>query len=367
MNHDSRFSLPAMSEQIQEKQTPPPPGEDSSGESPLLRSILEDIRAIGPKARRAISAAKDMRELEQVRTEYTGKKGLLTGINKRMGQLAPEEKPIAGRMVNLHKGEVLVLLKKRTGELEARELEAQLREEAVDVTLPGTRPSLGAHHPVAQVTRQITDIFLNMGFQLRFGPEVETEWLNFDALNVPADHPARDMQDTLYVDRGYVLRTHTSPTQVRNMLQLEPPMAVVTTGKVYRHDSDATHSPMFHQMEGFAVGEGVSFGHLKGVLHEFLRAFYGHEVKIRFRPSYFPFTEPSAEVDVWSDAHGGWLEVLGSGMIHPTVLRHGGIDPEKYTGFAFGLGIDRLTMIKYGIPDLRLLFENDIRFLRQFQ
>lgn len=356
-----------MSDQSQESLPPTPVEDEPSAESPELRAILDSLKSLVPQARAAISKANDLKGLDAVRVEFLGKKGHLTEINKRFGKLSGEERPIAGRMLNLHKGEILTLFKKRSDELEARELEETLLKETVDVTLPGLRPALGAHHPVAQVTRQITDIFMNMGFSLRYGPEIETEWLNFDALNVPREHPARDMQDTLYADRGYVLRTHTSPTQVRNMLDMEPPMAVITTGKVYRHDSDATHSPMFHQMEGFAVGEGISFGHLKGVLHEFLEAFYGEGVKVRFRPSFFPFTEPSAEVDVWSDAHGGWIEVLGSGMIHPNVLRNGGIDPEKYTGFAFGLGIDRLTMIKYNIPDLRLLFENDIRFLRQFQ
>ncbi len=336
------------------------------GASPALTSLLSDIATVAPSAKVAIGEAGDLRRLEEVRVEYLGKKGKLADFSARMGALDAKEKPIGGKLLNLHKGSILELLKQRTEELEAKELNERLVKEGVDVTLPGIRPARGAFHPIALMTQEITEIFRGMGFRVESGPEIETEYLNFDALNVPQEHPARDMQDTLYVDRGYVLRTHTSPTQIRSYLKLKPPFAVITTGKVYRHDSDATHSPMFHQMEGFAVGENISFGHLKGVLHEFLRALYGKDVKVQFRPSFFPFTEPSAEVDVWSEARGSWLEVLGSGMIHPNVLKNGGIDPEKYSGFAFGLGIDRLAMIKFGVPDLRLLFENDIRFLKQF-
>lgn len=336
------------------------------GASPELESLLGGITEVAAAARAAIPEAADARRIEELRVEYLGKKGRFSDLNARMAALGGAEKPIAGRMLNLHKASVIDLLKSRGEELAASELEERLQKEAVDITLPGIRPPRGSHHPVALVTMEVTRIFREMGFRVESGPEIETEHLNFDALNVPQEHPARDMQDTLYVERGHVLRTHTSPTQIRSYLKLKPPFAVITTGKVYRHDSDATHSPMFHQMEGFAVGEDISFGHLKGVLHEFLHALYGNDVKVRFRPSFFPFTEPSAEVDVWSDARGGWLEVLGSGMIHPNVLRNGGIDPEKYSGFAFGLGLDRMAMLKYGIPDLRLLFENDIRFLRQF-
>ncbi len=332
-----------------------------------LTSLIDGIEAVLPQARQAISAAPDRKAIEQLRVEFLGKKGKITRLNQRLGKLSAEERPIAGKLLNTQRTEITELLEKRTAELESRELDARIAAEALDVTLPGIRPARGGLHPVTRVAREITDIFRGMGFRLESGPEVETEWLNFDALNMPEDHPARDMQDTFYTERGHVLRTHTSPTQLRSMLAAKPPMAVVTTGKVYRHDSDATHSPMFHQMEGFLVDEGISLGHLKGILHEFLRALYGSEVRTRFRPSFFPFTEPSAEVDIWSEAHGGWMEVLGCGMIHPRVLQNGGIDPEKYGGFAFGLGIDRMTCIKFGIPDLRLLFENDLRFLRQFQ
>jgi phenylalanyl-tRNA synthetase alpha chain len=357
---------PPMSD---ESQAAPAPATAPEGgqESPALMALLEAMKTMAPSAREALAAVADLKALDELRINLLGKKGRLAEFNRQMGELSPAEKPIAGRILNLHKAEIMALFKARQEELEAAALNARLTAEGVDVTLPGLRLDRGSLHPVALVTNQIAEIFLNMGFQLRYGPEVETEWFNFDALNVPRDHPARDMQDTLYVDRGLVLRTHTSPTQVRNMLDLTPPMAVITTGKVYRHDSDATHSPMFHQMEGFAVAEGISFGHLKSVLHDFLRALFGQDVRIRFRPSFFPFTEPSAEVDIWSAAHNRWMEVLGSGMIHPNVLRAGGIDPERYTGFAFGLGIDRLAMVKFGIPDLRLLFENDVRFLRQFE
>ncbi len=335
--------------------------------SEALASLIADLNAVVPEARKAISAAADRKAIEQLRVQFLGKKGRITKLNQRLGKLSGEERPVAGKLLNTQRTEITALLEKRTAELEVRELESRIAEEAVDVTLPGIRPARGGLHPVTRVTREIEEIFRSMGFRLESGPEVETEWLNFDALNMPEDHPARDMQDTFYTERGHVLRTHTSPTQLRSMLAAKPPLAVITTGKVYRHDSDATHSPMFHQMEGFLVDEAISMGHLKGVLHEFLRALYGPDVRTRFRPSFFPFTEPSAEVDIWFEARGGWMEVLGCGMIHPAVLRNGGIDPERYSGFAFGLGIDRMTCIKFGIPDLRLLFENDLRFLRQFQ
>lgn len=337
-----------------------------TAESQELAELLADVKSLTPRARQEIGKAAHLKEIEELRVKWLGKKGHFSEFNKRMGSLANEEKPIAGKMLNTHKAEVTNFLKDRTSELEHEALGDRIRAEAVDVTLPGTRSPRGSIHPITQITREVVEIFRDLGFRLERGPEIETEWFNFDALNVPAEHPARDMQDTFYTDRGYVLRTHTSSTQIRSMLNGTPPLAVITTGKVYRHDSDATHAPMFHQMEGFAVSENISFGHLKSVLHEFLRALYGKDVKVRFRPSFFPFTEPSAEVDVWSDMRNGWLEVLGSGMIHPTVLKNGGIDPKKYSGFAFGVGLDRLAMLKFGIPDLRMMFENDMRMLRQF-
>lgn len=332
-----------------------------------LAELLADIGSLAPRARQEISLAADLKSLEELRVNWLGKKGHFSDFSARMGKLSGEEKPIAGKLLNAQKTDITAILKKRQDELERRALDERLHAETLDVTLPGIRPPRGAIHPVVQVQREVTEVFRSLGFRVESGPEIETEWMNFDALNVPQEHPARDMQDTLYTNRGLVLRTHTSPTQIRTMLKLQtPPFAVITTGKVYRHDYDATHAPMFHQMEAFAVGENISFGHLKGILHEFLRALFGKDVKVRFRPSFFPFTEPSAEVDVWSDARKSWLEVLGSGMIHPNVLRNGGIDPEKYTGFALGMGLDRLAMLKFDVPDLRLLFDNDLRFLRQF-
>ncbi len=347
-------------------QTPDMLSELPAEHSDLLAEILAEVKAVTPIARAEIAKATDGKGLDEVRVNFLGKKGRFAEFNKRMGALSPEERPIAGRMMNLHKGEVTTLINKRRDELDRREMEARLRKESVDVTLPGVKITRGSLHPVVQMHREIREIFRDLGFEVESGPEIESEWMNFEALNFPADHPARDMQDTLYTDRNFVLRTHTSPTQIRTMLNRKPPMAVISSGRVYRHDSDATHSPMFHQMEGFAISKDINFGHLKGVLHAFLRALFGEKVKIRFRPSFFPFTEPSAEIDVWSDARNSWMEVLGSGMIHPNVLKNGGVDPEEYSGFAFGLGIDRLAMIKFGIPDLRLLFENDVRFLRQF-
>ncbi len=334
--------------------------------SEQLTELLADVKSLTPQAKQQISQAASLKELEEAKVNWLGKKGKLSSLNQRMGKLEKDEKPIAGKMMNIHKGEIVNLLNKRKDELENAELEERLKSETLDITLPGDRPEAGSLHPVWAMTSRIIEIFRDFGFAVETGPEIETPWVNFDALNVPKEHPARDMQDTLYANRGYVLRTHTSPTQIRAMMKHDPPMAFITTGKVYRHDYDATHSPMFHQMEGLAITEEISFGHLKGLLHEFIRTLVGKEVKIRFRPSFFPFTEPSAEVDVWSEARKDWLEVLGSGMVHPNVLKNGGVDPQKYSGLAFGLGIDRLAMIYYDIPDLRLLFDNDLRFLRQF-
>ena len=346
-----------MSETVETPQTEP---------SVELKQLLEEIGAVLEPAREAIASATDLKALEEVRIRYLGKKGSLSDFSSRMGKLSVAEKPIAGKNLNGRKAEIIHTLGERQAMLEASELNDRLSRESVDITLPGIRTARGSRHPVQQMIVQISEIFRDLGFQMVHGPEIEGEWMNFDALNVPAEHPARDMQDTLYTERGFVLRTHTSPCQIRAMLRHGAPLAVITAGRVYRHDSDATHSPMFHQMEGLLVDKDISFGHLKGTLHEFLRVLFGKDVKVRFRPSFFPFTEPSAEVDVWSDSLGRWLEVLGSGMVHPNVLRNGGIDPEEYSGFAFGLGLDRLAMVKFGITDLRLLFENDMRFLRQF-
>jgi phenylalanyl-tRNA synthetase alpha chain len=300
--------------------------------------------------------------------ELNGKKGVLAALSARMAALSPAEKPIAGKLLNNHKGVVIRALNDRREALEAAALKAALQAEAVDVSLPGIRPRAGAIHPVQQTRDELARIFRLMGYVVETGPEVENEWFNFDALNMPDDHPARDMQDTFFVERGMVLRTHTSPVQIRTMLKRKPPFAVITPGKVYRCDADATHSPMFHQMEGLLVDRHVSMPHLKATLLEFLRAYFGPDVEMRLRPSFFPFTEPSAEVDVMFGAGESrrWLEVLGCGMVHPKVLANAGLDPKEWQGFAFGLGIDRLAMIKFGVPDIRMLYENHMRFLKQF-
>ncbi len=348
--------------------TPTSPTLTPAGEgSPELLALLAEIAAKVPPACERFAEANDLAQLEEFRIEVLGKKGVLTEMNARMGALAPTEKPIAGKLLNNHKAQVIHAFNARKEALEGDALKTSLQAESVDVTLPGVRPRTGHLHPITQTTLEIVKIFQGMGFRVESGPEIENEWFNFEALNVPADHPARDMQDTFYTERDCVLRTHTSPTQLRSMMRIAPPMAVITTGRVFRCDSDATHSPMFHQMEGLYIDRKVSMAHLKGVLNEFIRAYYGPNIKTRFRPSFFPFTEPSGELDIQSDVvRGGWMEVLGCGMVHPTVLRNAGLDPAEWSGFAFGLGIDRLAMIKYGINDIRLLTENDMRFLGQF-
>lgn len=340
--------------------------ENAAETSQALKDFLESIATILPEAKKEIANAPDLKTLEEVKIKFTGKKGELSKFNRLMGQMSGEEKPLAGKEMNERKGEILRLLGERQTQLEEIEMERRIAAEKLDVTLPGIRTPRGSLHPITKTANEIAEIFSQLGFSIESGPEIEGEWMNFDALNMPGDHPARDMQDTFYTERGYVLRTHTSPTQLRSMLKLGAPLAVVTPGRVYRHDSDATHSPMFHQMEGLMIDRDVSFAHLKGVLHEFLAQLIGPQVQIRFRPSFFPFTEPSAEVDIWHEGRGDWMEVLGSGMVHPNVLRNANIDPEEFNGFAFGLGIDRITAVKYGISDIRQFFENDIRFLRQF-
>jgi len=357
-----------------------PAGEQAEpASSAALAALLGDISGLTEEARAAFAAATDLRALEDVRLAFLGKKGKLAEANQRFGSLSPEEKPIAGKNLNNHKAQIIHLHKERLGALEAEELNRRLEGEAVDVTLPGIAPPRGRLHPVERVVRDIEATFRALGFRVTESPEIETEWVNFDALNMPADHPARDMQDTFFLDRGgRVLRTHTSGNQIRTMLGGEPPMAALHIGKVYRCDDDVTHSPMFFQMEGFMIDKNISMAHLKGVLNEFVKGMYGKDAKTRFRPSFFPFTEPSAEMDMSCVVCGGkdracrvcsgtgWLEILGCGMIHPQVLRNGGIDPEQWSGFAFGLGLDRITMLKFGINDIRLLYENDLRFLGQF-
>ncbi|UCF87834.1 MAG: phenylalanine--tRNA ligase subunit alpha [bacterium] len=336
----------------------------------------KQISKLLERARKGIESASSLKELDEVRVRYLGKKGEVTALLKGLGALSPEERPAAGQAVNRGRKEIEDLLAGRKVVIQGLEAEQRLKSQVVDVSLPGVVYDRGSRHPVTRVMGEILDIFRGMGFSVHQGPEVEKDYYNFEALNFPKDHPARDMQDTFFVEEEVVLRTHTSPVQVRAMEKQDPPLRIVSPGRVYRHDYDVTHSPMFHQVEGFMVDEGVAFSDLKGVLVEFVHQFFGHEVPVRFRPSFFPFTEPSAEVDmgcVMCRGKGcrvcsgtGWLEILGSGMIHPEVFRHVGYDSEKYTGFAFGMGVERIAMLHYGIDDIRLLFENDVRFLKQF-
>ena len=341
-----------------------------------MSDLKEEIDKLREQALDAIGQARDARTLEDLRVHYLGKKGELTQQLKQLGQLPAEDRPRAGQWVNEAKSLLQDAISDRKILLETSERNARLDQEKLDVTLPGRGMDSGGWHPVTRTLHRLEDLFAGMGFEVVEGPEIESDFYNFEALNIPANHPARAMHDTFYFDASHVLRTHTSPVQVRYMQSHEPPLRIIAPGKVYRCDSDVTHTPMFHQIEGLLVDEGVSFAQLKGVLSEFLRLFFEKDLAVRFRPSFFPFTEPSAEADISCVicggkgcrvcSHTGWLEVLGCGMVHPEVFRHGGIDSEKYTGFAFGLGVERLAMLRYGVNDLRLFFENDLRFLKQF-
>ena len=335
---------------------------------------LEDIKA---EAAAAIDAAADIASLEELRVSYLGKKGALTGLLKGLGQLSAEERPKAGAEINAVKQVLNEQLNLRRDTLQSEALSAQLATESIDVTLPGRRAEAGALHPITRTIQRMETFFASMGFDVVEGPEIEDDYHNFEALNIPAHHPARAMHDTFYVDDTHVLRTHTSGVQVRTMETQSPPIRVICPGRVYRCDSDLTHSPMFHQVEGLLIDETSNFGHLKGLLEDFLQAFFERDdLSVRLRPSYFPFTEPSAEVDIQCVkcsgegcrvcSHTGWIEVLGCGMVNPKVLEMSGIDPDKYRGFAFGMGVERLSMLRYGIGDLRLNFDNDLRFLAQF-
>lgn len=328
-------------------------------------------------AEAAIEAATDLDSLDRVRVEYLGKKGVLTARLKTLGSLPAEERPAAGERINRAKQRITERIEARRRELAEAELQAGLERDRIDVTLPGRRVERGSLHPITHTLRRITDLFGQIGFEVAEGPEVETDYYNFEALNIPADHPARAMHDTFYFGDGRVLRTHTSPVQIRVMEGQGPPLRVIAPGRVYRCDSDLTHTPMFHQVEGLLVDENVALSDLMGHLEAFLHRFFEREdLAIRFRPSYFPFTEPSAEVDiqcVMCSGEGcrvcgqtGWLEVLGCGMVHPRVFEAVGIDNEAWTGYAFGMGVERLAMLRYGVDDLRLFFDNDLRFLRQF-
>ena len=317
------------------------------------------------EAQAAIAAAESLGELDGVRVRFLGRQGRVTAALKALGALAPELRPAAGKRLNDGKQAIRRALDARRETLSSNALRSKLESERLDVTLPGRGQSSGGLHPVTRTIERISSLFRAIGFEVVEGPEIEDDYHNFEALNIPAHHPARAMQDTFYFPDGRLLRTHTSPVQVRVMKSRRPPLRIIAPGRVYRCDSDQTHTPMFHQVEGLMVGEDVSFAHLKGILHDFLRHFFeADDLEVRFRPSYFPFTEPSAEVDIRGER--GWLEVLGSGMVHPKVLENCGIDSERHTGFAFGMGVERLAMLRYGVDDLRSFFENDLRFLRQF-
>ncbi|MEM9257188.1 MAG: phenylalanine--tRNA ligase subunit alpha [Pseudomonadota bacterium] len=337
---------------------------------------MEDLEPLADEAKTAIGSADDGAALEQLRVEYLGKKGKVTALLKGIGQLPPEEKRSAGAKINVVKQELQELIGTRKAELDAAAVAAQLAADTIDVTLPGRGESTGGLHPVTRTIERIEDFFGAIGFEVVEGPEIEDDYHNFEALNIPAHHPARAMHDTFYVDETTVLRTHTSPVQVRVMEAESPPLRVICPGRVYRCDSDLTHTPMFHQVEGLLIDEHSSFADLKGVIEDFLRVFFEAELDVRFRPSYFPFTEPSAEVDIQCVncggegcrvcSHTGWLEVMGCGMVHPRVFEFSNIDAERYAGFAFGMGVERLAMLRYGVNDLRLFFDNDLRFLEQF-
>ncbi len=337
---------------------------------------MHDLSALVEQAEQEIAAVTELAALDHLRVSYLGKKGVLTVQVKQLGSLPSEERPKAGQVINQAKQKVQMALEQRRQLLQNEALQARLAAETIDVTLPGRGCSSGGIHPVTQTRERIEALFASMGFEVAEGPEIEDDYHNFEALNIPESHPARAMHDTFYFDSRTVLRTHTSPVQIRVMEQREPPLRVIAPGRVYRCDSDLTHTPMFHQVEGFMVDEKVNFAELKGVLDDFLHNFFEQELAIRFRPSYFPFTEPSAEADIQCVicngsgcrvcGHTGWLEVLGCGMVHPNVFESAGVDAERYTGFAFGMGVERLAMLRYGVNDLRLFFENDLRFLRQF-
>ncbi|MGL6263828.1 phenylalanine--tRNA ligase subunit alpha [Aeromonas jandaei] len=327
---------------------------------------MQQLEKVVGQARAEIEGVSDIAALDEIRVKYLGKKGFFTEQMKGLGALSAEERPAAGAVINQAKQQVQDALNERREALEIAVLNQKLAAETIDVSLPGRRIENGGLHPVTRTIERIERLFGEMGFKVARGPEIEDGFHNFDALNIPAHHPARTDHDTFYFNPDLMLRTHTSGVQIRTMEHQQPPIRIIAPGRVYRNDYDMTHTPMFHQVEGLLVDEHASFTELKGILHDFLRNYFEEDLTIRFRPSYFPFTEPSAEVDVMGK-NGKWLEVLGCGMVHPNVLRSVGIDPEKYSGFAFGMGVERLTMLRYGVNDLRAFFENDLRFLKQFK
>lgn len=339
------------------------------------KKMKEKLLAIRAEALGSISAPDS--DLEQIRIKYLGKKGELTAVLRGMGALSAEERPAVGQLANEVRASIEEAIAKRSSELKEKALEEQLRREKIDVTMPGNAPKVGHIHPLTKVQRELEDIFIGMGFSIVEGPEVEYDYYNFQALNIPPNHPARDTQDTFYITDNILLRSQTSPVQVRAMEKIKPPIRIISPGRVYRSDAvDATHSPLFHQLEGLVVDKGITMGDLKGMLETFAKSLFGESTRLRFRPHHFPFTEPSAEVDVSCFVCGGkgcrlckgegWMEILGAGMVHPFVLSNCGIDPEVYSGFAFGLGIERIAMTRYRIDDMRHLYENDVRFLEQF-
>ncbi|HJV34361.1 phenylalanine--tRNA ligase subunit alpha [Geomonas sp.] len=338
--------------------------------------MKEKLEGLLREASAELEKAATEEGLQEIRVKYLGKKGELTSVMKGLGSLSPEERPVVGALVNTVKAQLEEAIDARAAVVREQVKAQRLAAEKIDVTLPGRRRPTGSKHPITLVTEEICSIFAALGFAVAEGPEVEHDFYNFEALNFPKDHPARDMQDTFFVGDQVLLRTHTSPVQIRTMLKQQPPVRIIAPGTVYRCDSDATHSPMFHQIEGLMVDKGITFGDLKGILTLFINQLFGKDIGVRLRPSFFPFTEPSAEVDIACVIcrgkgcrvckETGWLEILGAGMVDPAVYGHVGYDAELYTGFAFGMGIERIAMLKYGIADMRLLFENDLRFLKQF-
>lgn len=337
---------------------------------------MDTLNQLHTEALTAVRNAQTPQELEELRVRYLGKKGDITAQLKSLGALDPQDRPAAGARINEVKTAVSEAINERKATLAEESLTAQLASERIDVTQPGRRQTKGGLHPITQTLRRMDEFFTNIGYDVAEGPEIEDDYHNFEALNIPSHHPARAMHDTFYFDANTLLRTHTSPVQVRTMEHQKPPIRVICPGRVYRCDSDLTHTPMFHQMEGLYIDKNISFADLKGTVEEFLRVFFEKELAVRFRPSYFPFTEPSAEVDIECVmcggegcrvcSHTGWLEVMGCGMVHPNVLEASNVDSSEYRGFAFGMGVERLAMLRYGVNDLRLFFENDLKFLRQF-
>ena len=337
---------------------------------------MKNIQLLEDEAMKAIKESRDIKSLEQIKVDYLGKKSSLSTLLRGLGELTPKERPLAGASINVAKKRITNEIERRQNEIVLIEINSRIEKETLDITLPGRCSDKGSLHLVSQTIERIESFFTNIGFKVEKGPEIEDDYHNFEALNIPSHHPARAMHDTFYINQNNVLRTHTSPVQIRTMETQDPPLRIICPGKVYRCDSDLTHTPMFHQVEGLVLDKNISMANLKGIVIQFLNAFFEEDLPIRFRPSYFPFTEPSAEVDMQcTNCKGkgcrickdtGWLEVMGCGMVHTAVLSHCNIDPEKYSGFAFGMGVERLSMLRYGVTDLRLFFENDLKFLKQF-